>query len=85
LAGAAVVEMEAAALYAFGRARNLPIVCVAHVTNQMAQNEGDFAKGPADGAEGALRFVGAIAISWFLAEPGTVDHGASTAPLTDAS
>jgi len=42
LAGAAVVEMEAAALYAFGRARNLPIVCFAHVTNQMAQNEGDF-------------------------------------------
>lgn len=35
--GARAVEMEAAALYAFARARNRPVLCFAHVTNQMAR------------------------------------------------
>lgn len=39
------VEMEAAALYAFGMARRKDVVCFAHLTNTMAQQEGDFEKG----------------------------------------
>ena len=58
--------MAAAALYAFGRARGLPIVCIAHVTNQMARDEGDFEKGLADGAEDAIERVSAIAKEWLL-------------------
>jgi uridine phosphorylase len=55
--GLLAVEMEAAALYAFASARNKPVICFAHVTNQMARNEGDFEKGEADGALDALRVV----------------------------
>lgn len=58
-AGTLAVEMEAAALCALSRAKGLPIVCFAHVTNQMAQGEGDFEKGPGAGAEEALRVVAA--------------------------
>lgn len=39
------VEMEAAALYAFAMARGKDVVCFAHLTNTMAQQEGDFEKG----------------------------------------
>ena len=53
-AGAIVVEMEAAALYAFGQARNQPVMCFAHVTNTMAVSHGDFEKGPHNGAAQAL-------------------------------
>jgi uridine phosphorylase len=63
-AGALAVEMEAAALYAFARACDRPVVCFAHVTNQLAQVGGDFEKGPADGAEEALRIVAAAAGGW---------------------
>ena len=40
--GLIAVEMEAAALYAFAQARRKPVVCFAHVTNQMGRIEGDF-------------------------------------------
>jgi uridine phosphorylase len=63
-AGALAVEMEAAALYAFAQARKQPVICFAHVTNQMAQVEGDFEKGPDDGAEQALDMVCAAAKGW---------------------
>ena len=43
------VEMESAALYAFSEARLQPVICIAHVTNQMGVDEGDFEKGEADG------------------------------------
>jgi Phosphorylase superfamily len=43
--GLLAVEMEAAALYAFAAARRRPVLCVAHVTNQMGQIAGDFEKG----------------------------------------
>jgi len=62
--GVLAVEMEAAALYAFGWARNRPVVCFAHVTNQMAQNDGDFEKGPFDGAEASLAVAAAAALGW---------------------
>lgn len=66
--GCLAVEMEAAALYAFGRARGRPVVCIAHVTNAMGQDEGDFEKGEADGATDALRVFAAAARA-FLADP----------------
>lgn len=53
------VEMEAAALYAFAEARDRPVVCFAHVTNQMAVEEGDFEKGQADGVRDALALTSA--------------------------
>ena len=64
-AGLLAVEMEAAALYAFAAARGRPVVCFAHVTNQMAQIEGDFEKGPANGADLTLALVAAVAAGVF--------------------
>lgn len=55
--GLLAVEMEAAALYAFAKARGKPVICFAHVTNQMGQIEGDFEKGAANGASDALAVV----------------------------
>ncbi|PSQ97627.1 MAG: hypothetical protein BRD55_01805 [Bacteroidetes bacterium SW_9_63_38] len=55
------VEMEAAALYAFAETREQPVVCLAHVTNQMAVEEGDFEKGEADGVRDALALTTAAA------------------------
>jgi uridine phosphorylase len=51
------VEMEAAALYAFARARQKPVLCFAHVTNQMGRIDGDFEKGEADGSRDALELI----------------------------
>lgn len=62
--GILAVEMEAAALYAFSAARGFPVACFAHVTNTMAQTEGDFEKGEADGALDALALVAAAARVW---------------------
>jgi purine-nucleoside phosphorylase len=59
-AGARVVEMEAAALYALSQARGHAIACFAHVTNTMAVNDHDFEKGPASGAEQALALIAAV-------------------------
>ncbi len=58
------VEMEAAALYTFAAVRELPVVCFAHVTNQMGQTENDFEKGEADGSQDALEVVDAAATAW---------------------
>jgi uridine phosphorylase len=57
------VEMEAAALYAFAKARDKAVICFAHVTNQMGQTEGDFEKGHANGATGALAVITSTARS----------------------
>jgi uridine phosphorylase len=62
--GVLAVEMEAAALYAFATARGRPVLCFAHVTNQMAQIEGDFEKGEAGGAHDALALLVATATAW---------------------
>lgn len=62
--GILAVEMEAAALYAFARARGKPVLCLAHVTNQMAVVAGDFEKGEADGAHASLDVIAAIARTW---------------------
>ncbi len=63
--GALAVEMEAAALYAFARARGQPVLCFAHVTNQMARIAGDFEKGEADGARNSLDVIAASAAAFF--------------------
>jgi uridine phosphorylase len=59
--GALAVEMEAAALYAFAKARQRDVLCFAHVTNRMAVAEGDFEKGEADGARASLDVIAATA------------------------
>jgi hypothetical protein len=56
--------MEAAALYAFAKARGRPVFCFAHVTNQMGRMEGDFEKGAGDGAEESLRVILLTADQW---------------------
>jgi uridine phosphorylase len=58
------VEMEAAGLYAFAQARRKPVLCFAHVTNQMAVIEGDFEKGEADGSSASLSVITAAAAAW---------------------
>ena len=62
--GLLAVEMEAAALYAFAEARGVPVLCFAHVTNQMARVEGDFEKGEADGSVDALAVIVSAARAW---------------------
>ena len=64
------VEMEAAALYAFARARDKPVLCLAHVTNQMAVNAGDFEKGEAGGAHASLKVIAAVARAWHRSRGG---------------
>ena len=51
------VEMEAAALYAFAEAKNKNVVCFAHLTNTMAQQEGDFEKGEHSGSLESLSLI----------------------------
>ncbi len=58
------VEMEAAALFAFAAAVRRPVVCLAHVTNSMAQTHGDFEKGEADGTIASLAVIAEVAITW---------------------
>jgi uridine phosphorylase len=51
------VEMEASALYAFAQAKQKQIVCFAHLTNTMAQQEGDFEKGQYFGSIETLKLI----------------------------
>lgn len=62
--GILAVEMEAAALYAFSQARHKPVICFAHVTNQMGNIEGDFEKGEANGSRDALKLIVSTAKEW---------------------
>jgi uridine phosphorylase len=62
--GLLAVEMEAASLYAFSQARNKPVACFAHITNQMGVSHGDFEKGEADGAVASLALISVVARSW---------------------
>jgi uridine phosphorylase len=63
-AGILAVEMEAAALYAFAKARSRSVVCFAHVTNQMGRIEQDFDKGMSEGAQESLRVISLTADRW---------------------
>jgi uridine phosphorylase len=58
--GILAVEMEAAALYAFAGATGRKVLCLAHVTNTMAQSGADFEKGEDDGAVDALAVLGRL-------------------------
>lgn len=69
--GVLAVEMEAAALYAFASARRRPVLCFAHVTNQMGRVKGDFEKGEVNGAAAALDLIEAMASSWSGSGPTT--------------
>jgi uridine phosphorylase len=51
------VEMEAAALYAFAKAREKPVICFAQITNRMGNVENDFEKGEAQGSQAALDLI----------------------------
>jgi uridine phosphorylase len=62
--GIHAVEMEAAALYAYARARRRDVVCIAHVTNTMAAFGDDFEKGVNDGTFRILAVVDAVARRW---------------------
>ena len=55
------MEMEAAALYTFAKARQPTVLCIAHVTNTMGQAGQDFEKGEADGTADALAVLDAVA------------------------
>lgn len=63
-AGILAVEMEAAALYTFAAERDRPVVCFAHVTNQMGQVADDFEKGEANGSLDTLKVIDAAATAW---------------------
>jgi purine-nucleoside phosphorylase len=58
--GVLCVEMEASALYAFAKAKDKKIVCFAHLTNTMAQSEGDFEKGEHFGSLRMLELIGQV-------------------------
>lgn len=77
-AGILVVEMEAAALYAFAAACGRPVLCLAHVSNQLGCVEGDFEKGHGNGACGSIELVTAAARAWLSSPPVAAD-------LTDAT
>jgi uridine phosphorylase len=55
--GADCVEMEASALYAFGKRKGKQLVCFAHLTNSMAQQNGDFEKGAENGSLTSLELI----------------------------
>jgi uridine phosphorylase len=63
-AGILAVEMEAASLYAFAAACGRPVICLAHVSNQLGCVDGDFEKGDHNGAAGSLELVMALAAAW---------------------
>ena len=58
------VEMEAAALYAFAQVKAKEVICFAHITNQLAQIEGDFEKGLDQGTHDALEVIGLSTKRW---------------------
>jgi uridine phosphorylase len=67
--GVLAVEMEAAGLYAFAAARGKAVLCLAHVTNAMAQAGDDFEKGEANGAIDSLAVLEALTAA--LADAGS--------------
>jgi nucleoside phosphorylase len=58
--GILAVEMEAAALNAFACSADVPLLCLAHVTNTMGQDGRDFEKGDADGTREALAVLDSV-------------------------
>src|SRR3990172_5627484 len=59
------VEMEASALYALAEAKGHPVICFAHITNQMGNVVNDFEKGEAQGSLDAIEVIAKAAEAWF--------------------
>jgi len=55
--GINAVEMEASALYCLAAAKHKNIICFAHLTNTMAQNQIDFEKGAENGGIDSLILI----------------------------
>ena len=70
--GIVSVEMEAAALLTLGKVLNMPVACLAHVTNTMATREEYFEKGGETGLEEALK-VCELALEVALEQAGDKD------------
>lgn len=81
--GLLAIEMEAAALYALATVKHYPIVCFAHVTNQMAQLEGDFEKGSANGSMTMLEIIEQVGQLW-LSKKLDVVRWDGTMPISGA-
>jgi len=64
--GILAVEMEAAALYAFAAACARPVICLAHVSNQLGCRAGDFEKGENNGAGSSLDLIMTLARAWSI-------------------
>lgn len=79
--GALAVEMEASALYAFATVMSRSVICLAHVTNAMAQAEGDFERSEANGTKATLAVIAAAARVW-LSSAEQHDGGANRKPRT---
>mgnify|MGYP000067067918 CR=1 FL=1 len=58
--GVTCVEMESAALYAVAGKTGNDVICFAHLTNTMAQNEGDFEKGESFGSLDTLELLSQV-------------------------
>ena len=58
------VEMEVSALYAFSGMKNRPVICFAHITDQMGSVENDFEKGEAQGSWDAIEVIAKAAKVW---------------------
>jgi len=58
------VEMESAALYALAECKEYKIICFAHLTNSMAQTEGDFEKGEEFGSIDTLNLISYMLIQF---------------------
>ena len=58
--------MEAAALYAFAKAREKPVICFAQITNRMGSVENDFEKGEAQGSLAAVELIDQAVRYWLL-------------------
>lgn len=76
--GILAVGMEAAALYAFATAAGRDVICFAHVTNQMAQIEGDFEKGEHAGSQTVLHVLGQTARCWSQGQQARTTEGVVT-------
>jgi uridine phosphorylase len=68
------VEMEASALYAFAEAKGYPVICFAHITNQMGNVENGFEKGEAQGSLDAIEVISQAAEAWYLLSARTRNH-----------
>ena len=62
--GLYAVEMEAAALYALAEVKGYRILCIAHVTNIMAQSENDFEKGEQSGNRAFIALISTLVSLW---------------------